>query len=238
MNDCRGVFSLSPSYLCDRTLLSVGIAPCCSPRHRRHAHQERFVMPKMAIACKKCGREFEAYPSSHQKFCSRACYSVYRCTLPKERQHNWRGGKKDIPCPICQRVFQVWPWRLKKKQTLFCSYKCRSIWYSQNFSGNKSPQWIDGKSLEPYPPEFNYAIKQPIRNRDVVCQLCGKPKTNRRHDVHHVNYRKNDQRSENLILLCHSCHVKTNHNRPYWQFLLTSMMEEPECTRPIQLKLL
>lgn len=38
----------------------------------------------------------------------------------------------------------------------------------------------------------------------------------KKHDVHHIDYNKFNCNPENLITLCKSCHVKTNHNRNYW----------------------
>jgi len=121
-------------------------------------------------------------------------------------------------------VIYLWRCRLVRAGAVFCSFACRSIWYSENFSGENSPQWIDGKSLEPYPSGFNYAIKQAIRERDVVCQLCGNAEQKEAHSIHHINYQKEDLREENLVLLCRSCHSKTNTNRDHWQKVLTGLM--------------
>jgi hypothetical protein len=35
-------------------------------------------------------------------------------------------------------------------------------------------------------------------------------------DVHHINYKHNDNRKENTIPLCHGCHSKTTRNKQYW----------------------
>lgn len=54
--------------------------------------------------------------------------------------------------------------------------------------------------------------KQKARERDKVCRHCGKtPEENGRAlDVHHINpYRySGDNRLENLICLCRSCHMR------------------------------
>jgi len=162
--------------------------------------------------CKQCGDKFLADPSNNRKFCSRKCYNEWAKGRPKPREGNiW------TRCETCGEPMFVHQSRIDKAEAVFCSYECRSIWYSENFSGSNSPQWVDGNSLEPYPPEFNYALKQRIRQRDEVCQVCGAPETDDSHCVHHINYDKNDLRERNLVLLCRSCHTKTNHNREYWQ---------------------
>jgi len=79
--------------------------------------------------------------------------------------------------------------------------------------------WQGGKSFEPYPLGWTKTFKEQIRYRDSYkCQLCNKPEieNNRRLDVHHIDYNKNNLDLNNLISLCKSCHIKTNHDREKW----------------------
>jgi len=71
-----------------------------------------------------------------------------------------------------------------------------------------------------YPPEFNKNLKEAIRQRDnYICQICGcsQLENGRCLDVHHINYDKKNNNPNNLISLCHPCHMKTNKNRKYWR---------------------
>jgi len=62
-----------------------------------------------------------------------------------------------------------------------------------------------------YPFEFDYAYKTVIRKRDkYCCKMCGVKQGKHKHDVHHIDYNKNNLIPENLITLCKSCHAKTN----------------------------
>lgn len=75
------------------------------------------------------------------------------------------------------------------------------------------PNYKNGSSFEPYSIEFTEYLKEKIRNRDnYICQICG----NSGKDVHHIDYNKQNCNDTNLIILCHSCHIKTNYNRDYW----------------------
>lgn len=88
------------------------------------------------------------------------------------------------------------------------------------YTGEKASNWRGGISFEPYSSEFNNSLKYEIRKRDnFTCQFpnCGIKENGKVHDCHHINYDKKDSRSENLITLCSSCHMKTNFNREYWQ---------------------
>jgi len=89
--------------------------------------------------------------------------------------------------------------------------------------GEMSPHWQGGISFMPYDSKFNSQLKTKIHNRDNhTCQLCGI--TEREHidrigqrlTVHHVDYNKRHTSEENLILLCHSCNSKVNHQRDSW----------------------
>lgn len=85
--------------------------------------------------------------------------------------------------------------------------------------GELNPQWQDGKSFEPYSPEFNKEKKRQVLERDNY--ECQNPnceyKTNVLH-IHHIDYDKLNSNMENLITLCNSCHSITNikSNRQHW----------------------
>lgn len=78
----------------------------------------------------------------------------------------------------------------------------------------KHPQWQGGKSFEPYTLDWTETLRRSIRERDkYTCCICGKEPSIH---CHHIDYDKKNCNPDNLITLCNSCHVKTNHNRDYW----------------------
>ena len=87
-------------------------------------------------------------------------------------------------------------------------------------SGPLSYLWRGGASKEPYSPEWNGKLQEQIRNRDgYICQMpgCYLLSKKREHPVHHIDFVKKNNNQSNLITLCNSCHVKTNHgDRDYW----------------------
>ena len=96
---------------------------------------------------------------------------------------------------------------------------------SKAFKGEKNPQWLGGKSFEPYGLAFNKELKEFIRARDGYrCQECsthqsklfsknGRPK---KLACHHCDYDKHNNHPSNLISLCTKCHYKTNFKRKDW----------------------
>jgi 5-methylcytosine-specific restriction endonuclease McrA len=85
---------------------------------------------------------------------------------------------------------------------------------SIRMSLDKHPNWLGGKSFEPYSKEFNERFKELIKIRDnYSCIICG---SSNRLAIHHVDYNKLNSIKENCVCLCESCHTKTNFNREHW----------------------
>lgn len=94
--------------------------------------------------------------------------------------------------------------------------------YAKKQSGSNSHLWKGGIAYEPYPFEWQDDIKESIRKRDgFICKMCGVHRDEIKEkygnlDIHHIDYNKDNLNPENLMTLCRSCHIKTNHNREYW----------------------
>jgi len=112
------------------------------------------------------------------------------------------------------------PWLYKKHE------KESIIKMGDSKIGDKNPMWLDGKSFEPYSPEFNERLKERIRDRDNhTCQFCMELETKDiSFPVHHIDYNKMNCDQMNLITLCTSCHSKTQKNRKYWEEYFRMMM--------------
>jgi hypothetical protein len=99
-------------------------------------------------------------------------------------------------------------------------------------AGENNPMYIDGSSFEPYCPRFNNDLRRRVRAffKDT-CQLCGHVKRpgEKNMAVHHVNYNKeaccNNGVKPLFVTLCSDgCHVKTNHDRDYWEICFTQLI--------------
>ena len=107
------------------------------------------------------------------------------------------------------------------------------------FLGENSNNWKGGTSFGPYCPKFNKEFKERVRKFfSRVCVECGTPETTRKHHVHHVGFNKEtccDQSTPMFVLLCASCHAKTQWNREYWIAHFTEMINtyyEGKCYLP------
>lgn len=142
----------------------------------------------------------------------------------------------EYKCVFCGKYFKYFKSRIKR----FCSRGCWSKWLIDNnpmnkselrqkvsenrkgiisFQGEEHWNWQGGKSFEPYPLGWNKTFKEQIRFRDgYKCQICGcsEVENGKKLSVHHKDYNKSNIDIDNLISLCHKCHIKTNYRREFW----------------------
>jgi hypothetical protein len=129
-----------------------------------------------------------------------------------ENHHFWKGG---LPkCVDCGKELSAY--------TVKRCDKCKG-------SLENNPNWQGGIGFFPYSIDFTKKLKEKIRERDNrICQCCGKSEkdnNNRKLDVHHIDYNKENCNESNLISLCKICHIKSNYNRDYWYAYYTYLME-------------
>jgi hypothetical protein len=191
--------------------------PYSFEKHLRNTHKKprgktrALNKPALMLPCDYCGK-LHKKPQSHLHnhfFCNKSC----------EKQ--WRTGKSQK--------------EIREKPELIGNTP-KTVWkakISNSNSGYKSSTWKGGISFEPYCPLFNKIFREKVRSFfGRKCIECGKLEINnfigsRKNytllAVHHVSYDKktcckegelvNDRQ---FVVLCNSCHTKTNFNRTYW----------------------
>ena len=186
--------------------------------------------------CITCGKIFKVIPSRNFiQNCSRKC--GYKASSKTERtgiykkclncnkeiyiEKNQIGRKKY--CSIDCRLAHCNTTRKKElREKLSKSHLGQKAWNKgkrfPQYSEKNHPNWKGGTSFEPYGAEFNKYIKNKTRDRyDYACQLCGIKENGKNHITHHIDYNKKNNKENNLILLCNSCHSKTNFTREDWK---------------------
>lgn len=158
-------------------------------------------------------------------------------TLAKERGCRWVG--KDLP----QNVGFKTSWECSAGHKWEATYTalqvrtgCPACWV-ESISGENSRHWRGGISFEPYGLEWTDKLREKVRKRDdYTCAISGEVWRigQDKFHVHHINYDKTDNRPENLITLCSSCHAKTNSNRDLWQIQLGQAVQLRKMGSPIE----
>lgn len=175
------------------------------------------------VTCPDCGK-VRMYKPSYAKRVGIYCE---KCKNKRERNGGWKGGLVTIICSNCGKEKMVRPNRAKSYSAREKPYRCLECENKNKPTGVNNPAWQGGISFAPYPIEWLPSLRRMIRTRDnYICQICETPlKNNMRKPVHHIDYDKNNNSTDNLITLCHSCHAKTNFNRDHWKNVLTKKME-------------
>lgn len=222
------------------------------------------LQKRKLIICAHCGKGFQVYQSSSQKFCSTSCANKGKSrsrptwlSSPENkmsalisRKEYFQARQQYRNCEYCNNPFPVGP----KSKRRFCSRHCKDRWWSEHrletmfclycgkpfqrstksarrskkkfcsrrcyleFCRKRPPEqhhsWKGGECY--YGPDWD-EIAERVRQRDKVCQDCGKvPDDNGGSlDVHHIipirdfngDYKSANVLS-NLKALCKSCHRK------------------------------
>lgn len=149
-----------------------------------------------------------------------------RSELSKGRKHSKESIKKIRESKLGKHPSE------ETRKKLITSHIGQKAWNKDKecpqWSGEKSPVWKGGVSFEPYCEKFNRNFKKRTRAFwNHTCFLCGGLENGRSHTVHHIHYDKKmccNGSPQDVIILCASCHAKTNHNRDYWESHLTNLL--------------
>ncbi len=97
------------------------------------------------VKCQFCGKEFIVSPparlkTGRGKYCSKNCMdkamSIHQVgTRLGATNPSWKGGKKELTCPVCGKVFYAYEWT-KGKYPIYCSMKCRAERQKGNGNSN------------------------------------------------------------------------------------------------------
>jgi hypothetical protein len=184
---------------------------------------------KIEKHCMGCGKKYYADESrKNSKYCSLKCAHKALIGLLKGSKSPVYSRVKAV-CPVCRKEFTVKKSQAERCADNCCSRECAISWSieTNKFARENNSAWEGGISFLPYPPDFNERLKEKIRERDGrVCQLCGisEEEKGKKQSVHHIDYDKNNCDEENLIALCHDCHIKTNLNREDWFLFFTKQI--------------
>ncbi len=188
---CKNTFKVTKN-LAQRAIKGTKVVKYCSRICKFKSRKKQEIK----CSCKKCNNEFISVKNA--KFCSQTCANKYygdlRRKLPKQEK-----------CLNCDNKLIHW-----KQQ--FCSISC-----SQKFKNkNLLDKWLKGEISG-----VNFCLQIPTYIVEYIwnkfnnkCAECGWDKINpvtkkSPLHIHHINGNSQNNKEENLQLLCPNCHALT-----------------------------
>jgi hypothetical protein len=208
-----GYTLVSDRYVCGEKLEYV-----CSKGHTGYV--DYYIFKWREQRCKQCNLDTklsarfeyvkEALSKEHYTLLSteyKSAHDFIECTCPnghkyKTRWYNWKTGHR-------------------------CN-KCARIRYSVIYSGDRSPSWRGGLSLNNYCSAWqDNEYRQYIKDRDKnTCQNPYCFKMSNKLSIHHIDYNKSNCHPNNLITLCVSCNSMANRSRKWHSLWYQTIMNK------------
>lgn len=173
---------------------------------------------KERAACRRCGEDFEYYPSNKEGVFCPDCVDEAEEFLGSPSYDGKLTEKVTTPCEQCGDEVTLRQSKRNYGAGRFCSRNCLSRWQSENWQGEDHPNWNGGWN-EFRVNGWSKAKREALERDDHRCQSCGATASElgREPDIHHiVPVRTFDDPDtahtlENLIALCPSCHTAVEH---------------------------
>lgn len=142
---------------------------------------------KVLLRCEECGYEWEAYPST-------ILYEDHKHKCPNcGIKHG-----KTFKCSYCGKEIYRSPNVIKKNKSgfFYCSKECGNL--HKNQLRKESGEWDNSQ---------NYRLKA-FSIYEHKCKVCDWDEDERVLEVHHIDEDRNNNKLDNLIILCPICHKK------------------------------
>lgn len=145
--------------------------------------------------CLHCSNPIEYNKKSSNNFCSRSCSASYNNARKKKKKPH------SCTCINCNKVYIA----QKTDIGLYCSNQC----FHDHKYKERLADWINGS----YRPGSRQFIKKYLtETHGYKCSCCGISEWNDKAltlEIDHIDGRSDNNRPENLRLICPNCHSQT-----------------------------
>jgi hypothetical protein len=180
------------------------------------------------VVCRWCGKTFSKKRNNPKTTCSDECCHMLRGWIRANNNPNNDPNCRKKMTENLKETYKNNPNLLEemsKRQTEWLKnhpefIEKMSQLAKSRYGGSGNPNWNGGTSFFPYPFVFNNDLKEYIRNKfGRICVGCEKIETDfdKRLDIHHIDYNKQNCSESNLVPVCRTCNGKANSNRSYWK---------------------
>lgn len=184
--------------------------------HHYQKHNESVALEESK--CKRCGENFEYYPSEKEGLYCEECVDNKwgnENLIHKSGKENPNYNSEQVFCEFCESEIEVKKSIFDKQNRHFCNRSCYGKWRSSWQEEENNPNYVDGREgSELYAGSWSRVRKSVLERDNYSCLICDKSKSEigRNPDVHHIkpvrSFEDPDEahKSENLICLCPECH--------------------------------
>ncbi|HEY9016182.1 MAG TPA: HNH endonuclease signature motif containing protein [Gemmatimonadales bacterium] len=155
-------------------------------------------------------------PRTRTRYCTPLCKETNSARLakPRGRKSGPRPQERTLPettCTICGLIFAP-----RSSRTRYCSRPCANQAHSRSQTGTGNSRYNNGKSYTLCFRKIRPLILRRDRHRCVACNAQesfetflrkGKEVRRSTFHVHHINQDVGDNRPQNLVSLCATCHA-------------------------------
>lgn len=140
-------------------------------------------------------------------------HNEYHRRNPKERVRNADGSLRSKECLAlgCKKNVLRLDY-CQRHQRKFEKYGNANIDLSGCTKGKKNVNWAGG--VAEYPNHYTMKLlrKEKLEIVGNHCQECGIEKSSSKLDLHHLDGSKDNHSMDNVLLLCHKCHMGIYHS--------------------------
>lgn len=120
----------------------------------------------------------------------------------------YNSGMIVVKCELCGKEQERFPNHVKRNKHNFCNRDCRSEWQRKNQKRENNPNWRGGKSkkldsgyMVVYAPEHERANSWGYVYEHIFVAEKKYGHSTKGYHVHHLNGVRDDNRSENLVIV-------------------------------------
>ena len=148
------------------------------------------------LNCNACKQDFQIPNSEYKRtkdknknfYCSRKCFQQFHLK------------KQEVCCSSCEKIFLKKHSEILKSLNHFCSRSCSISFSNKKRLGSNHPNWKDTPNQYREKALRNYEQKCFFCNYNIVEVL----------QVHHIDHNRSNNKLDNLVLLCPTCHVEVH----------------------------
>ncbi|MDD5022289.1 MAG: HNH endonuclease signature motif containing protein [Endomicrobiaceae bacterium] len=157
--------------------------------------------------CKDCAKEAIKHRQTYVRTDEHKALMSSRLS---GKTHNYAPASKNPE--VAKKISESWTKEKRELQSNMVIERNKSIEQRLKYGSvaSNNPMWIDGRATNVYARGWTKRLKQEVFERTShLCDICGANAM----DIHHKDFKKDNNSLDNLQPLCRSCHKRIHIQR-------------------------